>query len=371
MTNRRDYYEVLGVPRNASADQIKKVFRQLALKHHPDRNPDNKAESEEKFKEIAEAYEILSDPEKRTKYDRFGHEGLRGYTTHDYTNIEDIFDTFSDIFEGDNIFSSFFGDSGRQGRRQHGTHLRVQVTITFSEAAFGTEKTITLKRNEICDECRGTGAKKGGITECATCGGSGGVTQGYGFFSLRSNCPRCGGAGRIIKNPCKRCRGTSRTKKEREIKVKIPAGIEDATRLRINREGEPSPDGSVRGDLYCDIFVAPHTVFERYGLDIVCEMPISFTQAALGTTIEIPTLNGAAKMKIPQGTQSGQVFRLKNLGFPELRGRQRGCMLVRVMIEVPTKISGKQEKIIKEFVPSEDYKQINVPRKPGSTSKIG
>lgn len=369
MSSRSDYYEILGVPRNASADQIKKTFRQMALKYHPDRNPDNKAEAEKKFKEVAEAYEILGDQEKRAKYDRFGHEGLRGYTTHDYTDIEDIFDTFSDVFEGDSVFSSLFG-SGRQTRHQRGTHLRVQVTIAFTEAASGTEKTITLKRNEVCEECRGTGAKKGGIINCDTCGGSGGVTQGYGFFSLRSTCPRCGGAGRIIKNPCKYCRGTGRMKKEREIKVKIPAGIEDATRLRIAREGEPSPDGSVRGDLYCDVFVAPHTVFERYGLNIVCELPISFTQATLGAEIEVSTLNGMAKMKIPKGTQSGQVFRLKNLGFPELQGYRRGNMLVRVMIEVPHKISSTQEKLVKEFSRTEDCKRINVPRKPGSTSKI-
>jgi molecular chaperone DnaJ len=366
----KDYYELLGVDRNASTEDIKKAFRQMALKHHPDRNPENKVESEKQFKEIAGAYEVLSDPEKRAKYDRFGHEGLRGFASHGFTSVEDIFDTFGDIFEGDSIFSNIFGGGGRGRRTQRGNHLRVQLTISFAEAASGTEKTITLRRNEICTECKGSGAVKGGVVTCSACNGQGMVIQGHGFFSLQSTCSRCGGNGRLIKTPCHYCQGTGRMQKEREINVKVPAGIEDSTRLRIAREGEPSPDGSTRGDLYCDIFVAPHTVFERHGLDIICEIPISFTQAALGAEIELPTLNGPVKLKIPKGTQSGHIFRIKNMGLPEVNSRHRGSLLARVMIEVPPNLSDQQETLLKEFIHTENAQQINIPRKAGSTNNV-
>ncbi|MFA5794225.1 MAG: molecular chaperone DnaJ [Candidatus Brocadiia bacterium] len=363
--SKKDYYELLGVPKNSSTEDIKKAFRKMALKYHPDRNPDNKAEAEKKFKEIAEAYEILSDPEKRANYDRFGHEGVKGYTTHGFSGYEDIFENFSDIFSGDSMFSSFFGGrSGSRRRTQRGSNLRVEITIPFKESATGTEKTITLKRNELCKECRGTGARKGSDSiNCPTCGGRGEVIQGGGFFTIRTACPQCQGAGKIIKTPCSSCQGGGRVRESHEIKVKIPAGIEDNTRMRLSGQGEPSPDGSVRGDLYCDVFVAPDHIFERAHNDAIIEMPISYTQAALGAEIEVPTLNGTAKMKIPKGTKSGQVFRLKNQGFPDMHGGRKGHQLVRVMIDGTENLTPRQEELLKELSKTETPGQINRARK--------
>jgi len=360
MTEKRDYYEILGVPRNASTEEIKKVFRQLALKHHPDRNPDNKAESEKNFKQIAEAYEVLSDPEKRARYDRFGHAGLGGYTSHGFSSIDDIMDIFGSEL-GDNFFSSIFGGGGR--RRPRGRNLRMEVTISFKEAATGVEKTLNVHRNEICNECKGLGAKKNDIIKCATCDGRGEVVQNHGFFAIQTACPRCQGQGKMIKTPCAVCHGNGMEKKEQEIKVKIPAGIEDSSRLRVPRQGEPAIDGSERGDLYCDIFVAPDTVFERYGLDVLCEMPITFSQAALGVELDIPTLNGDVKLKIPAGTISGHIFTIKNIGFPDLNSRQRGSQLVRVMIEPPNQLSKEHEELIKQIKNLEDAAKVNILRK--------
>jgi molecular chaperone DnaJ len=360
---KKDYYGLLGVPRNASAEDIKKAFRKLALKYHPDKNPDNKQEAEKKFKEIAEAYEVLSDPDKRASYDRFGHEGLSGYTSRGFTSYEDIFDAFSDLFEGDSLFSSFFG--GPRRRKPRGSHLRVEITVSFRESASGTKKTITLKRNEICDECRGSGAKKGtALTTCSTCKGKGEVLQGHSFFTIRTTCPQCQGQGKIIKESCQSCYGTGRVRKEREIEIKIPAGIEDGTRLRVSGEGEPSADGSARGDLYCDVFVAPDTVFERYHNDVIIEMPISFSQATLGAEITVPTLNDSVKMTIPPGTTNGQVFRLKNLGFPDIHTRrQQGSQLVRVVVEVPKDLTKEQKELLNKFASSENHSNINTARK--------
>ncbi|MEK7450063.1 MAG: molecular chaperone DnaJ [Planctomycetota bacterium] len=361
----RDYYEILGVPKTASTEDIKKSFRQLALKYHPDRNPDNKEENEKKFKEIAEAYEILSDQEKRAGYDRFGHEGLKGFTSRGFTGFEDIFETFQDVFSGNSIFDGFFGGTQRGHRnRPSGTHLRVEITISFKEAATGTNKTITLKRNEICAACSGRGAKgKDAIIACSTCHGHGVIIQGQGFFSIQSTCPRCQGQGEMIKTPCSVCQGTGRVRKEKEITVKIPAGIEDGTRMRITREGEPSRDGSVRGDLYCDIFVAPDQVFERHGNDLIYELPVSFTQATFGTEVNIPTLDGPVSLKIISGTKSGEIITVKKHGLPDIHSHHKGNLLVRVIIETPAGISSEQEKILKEFAKTEDYSTINVPRK--------
>jgi len=361
--SKRDYYEILGVARDASLEDIKKAFRKLALKYHPDRNPDNKAEAEKKFKEIAEAYEVLSDADKRAKYDRFGHQGLSGSTGRAYSSYEDIFENFSDLFEGDSIFSSFFG--GGRRTRPHGVSLRAELTISFKESAIGTEKIINLKRNELCDECRGSGAKKGlPPVTCPTCRGNGIVNQGGGFFTIQTTCPQCRGAGKIIKTPCPLCRGTGRQRKEREIKIKIPGGIEDGTRMRVGGEGEPSQDGSVRGDLYVDIFVAADPVFDRHYNDVVCEMPVTFTQAALGAEIDVPTLSGSVKMHIPPGSSNGQIFRLKNLGFPDVhRGRQTGHQLVRVIIDVPHNISAEQKELLTKLAGTETPAAINVARK--------
>lgn len=357
---KKDYYEMLGVARNASVEDIKKAFRKMALKYHPDRNPDNKAEAEKKFKEVAEAYEVLSDADKKANYDRFGHEGLKGFTSRGFSNYEDISDAFGDIFQ--DLFGG--GGGGRTRQRPRGNHLRVEIVVSFREAAFGTEKTITLKRNELCDSCGGRGAQKSSdFVNCSTCGGRGEVIQGGGFFTMRTLCPRCQGAGKIIKTPCSTCRGSGRIRKEREIKVKIPPGIEDSTRMRVAGEGEPSADGSARGDLYCDVFVSPDPIFERVNSDIILEMPISFTQAAMGAEIDVPTLNGGAKMKIPKGTRSGQTFRLKGQGLMDMYQRQRGNQLVRVMIEVPQGLTGKQEELLKEFGKTENAVNINVARK--------
>jgi len=360
MPERRDYYEILGVPRGATTDEIKKVFRQMALKYHPDRNPDNKSEAEKKFKEIAEAYEVLSDPEKRAQYDRFGHAGLGGFTSHGFSTIEDVFDVFGNVFAGDSLFSSFFGGP-RQ--RRGGRNLRVEITIPFTDTVKGVEKTISLKRKEICRECAGVGAKKGGIITCSACDGRGEVTQSHSFFMLRSVCSRCGGAGKVIKTPCPTCYGEGLVTQDKEIKVKIPAGIEDSTRLRVAGEGEPSRNGSDRGDLYCDIFVAPHPVFRRIGLDVLCELPVSFTQATLGAEIGLPTLNGDVQFKIPPGVKSGQIFSLKNLGFPEVHGKKRGHQLVRIMIEPPAALSREQEELLKKLGQFDDLKTINTLRK--------
>lgn len=362
MTEPTDYYEIIGVPKDASPEDIKRAFRQLALKYHPDRNPENKIESEKQFKKIAEAYEVLSDPEKRARYDRFGHAGLSGFTTHGFTSVDDIFDVFGDVFSGDSLFSGIFG--GGRSHRPRGRNLRIEITIPFEEAAKGVEKTVNLKRNEVCGECKGQGAKKGDVITCQSCDGAGEVTQSLGPFALRTTCPRCGGAGKMIKTPCHICKGTGMVVKEREIKVKIPAGIEDSSRMRVAREGEPARDSSERGDLYCDIFVAPHPVFERMGLDIICDLPISLTQATLGAEIDVPTIiDGPTKLKIPAGTKSGQILHLKNMGFPEVQGRHRGSQLVRVMIEPPAKLTKEQEEIIKQLGQMEDNKTINVPRK--------
>jgi len=364
MTKPKDYYETLGVPRDASTEQIKKAFRQLALKYHPDRNPDNKAEAEKKFKEVAEAYEVLSDAEKRARYDRFGHAGLGGFTSHGFTNIEDILESFGDVFAGDSLFESFFGGNRGRRTRPRGRSLRVEVTISFQEAFSGTEKTINLKRNESCKECSGRGARKGGIGRCAYCGGEGEVVTSHGFFAIRTACPQCGGHGEVIKDPCPTCHGTGFVKEEKEVKIKIPAGIEDSTRLRIRGEGESAPEGGERGDLYCDVFVAPHTVFERYGLDAICELPVSFAQVVLGTEVEVTTLNGSAHLKIPAGTKSGQIIRLKNLGFPDINNRRsRGDQLVRVVVEVPIHFTPQQTELVRQLSKSEDIKSINVLRK--------
>ena len=361
----RDYYEVLGVSKSASAEEIKKAFRKQALKYHPDRGEGDQKENEQKFKEAAEAYEVLSDGDKRASYDRFGHAGLKGFTSRGFSGFEDIFETFGDIFSGDSIFDGLFGGSGRGGRRrQRGVHLRVEVTIPFKEAALGTSKKINLKRNEICPVCSGSGAKdKDSIVTCQTCGGHGVVIQGHSIFRIQSTCPHCRGEGKMVKKTCKNCHGAGREKKEKEITVKIPAGIEDGTRLRLGDEGEHSSDGSVRGDLYCDIFVAPHDIFQRYGPDIACELPVSFVQAALGSEVEISTLNGAVPLKIPKGTQSGQILRIRKQGFHELHSRHRGDLLVRIMVDVPPKSSREQEKLLKEFAKTQDFGKINIIRK--------
>jgi len=344
MATKADYYELLGVSRNATEEEIKKAYRKAALRYHPDRNPGDKA-AEEKFKELSEAYQVLIDPEKRAQYDRYGHAAFEqgGFNGFDFTsNFEDIF--------GD-IFGDFFGVGGRGRRRaQRGEDLSCNLEISFEEAAFGTEKTISVPRMTLCEGCQGTGAKPGTAPKtCATCRGSGQVRFQQGFFTVARTCNRCGGQGKVITEPCPACHGAGTVRKASTLQVKIPAGVDTGARLKLRGEGEVGPSGGVPGDLYVLIRVREHPLFGRQHNDVVCEIPISFPQAALGAEIEVPTLEGKIKMKIPPGTQSGSVFRLRGKGIPDLRGGGRGDQLVRVIIEVPRKLTGRQRELLEEF----------------------
>lgn len=353
MDEKKDYYELLGVSRTATPEEIRKAFRNLALKHHPDRNPGNK-EAERTFKQISQAYDVLSDEVKRKQYDQFGAEGLKGYATRDFegASFEDIFRSFGDIFGGgsEGSFGDYFNvGGGRRGSRK-GTSLRVEIEIDFLEAAAGTEKKIDLWREELCKTCSGSGSKPGKAPEtCRTCNGRGAVMQSAGFFSVQRTCPTCGGEGKKITDPCETCRGRGTQRVKREIKVKIPAGIEDSTRMRLSGEGEHSRDGGPSGDLYVDVFVRPHPFFKREGADLQCEVPISFAQAALGAEIEVPTIQDRSKLKIPRGTMSHSIFRIRGEGLPHVGGRGKGDLYVRVVIQVPPKLTKRQEELLQEF----------------------
>jgi len=361
---KEDYYKILGVGRNASQEEIKKAYRKMALKYHPDRNPGDK-EAEKRFKEAAEAYEVLSDPQKRARYDQFGHQGLKGVDVRGFSTFEDIFEAFGDIFGGGSIFDEFFGGfrGGRRRGARRGPNLRCEVHLDLAEVARGVEKTIVLHRREICDRCNGTRAEPGSMpSQCSYCGGRGAVRETRGFFVFDRTCPQCGGAGTEVHNPCKQCHGEGKVRKEVNIVVRIPPGVEDNTRLRISGEGEVGDDGGPRGDLYCDVFVKKHPFFERRGDDIICEVPISFTQAALGTEIEVPTLGSKARVKIPRGTQSGQLIRLAGQGLPNIRGYGVGDELIRVVIEVPKRLTPQQEELLRKLAALED-KHVTPARK--------
>ena len=344
---KNDYYTTLGVDRSASAEQIKKNYRKLAMKYHPDKNPGDKT-AEEKFKEAAESYEVLSDPEKRDIYNRYGHEGLRGTGFQGFSGFEDIFSSFGDIFE--DIFGFSTGRTRSRTAARPGADLRYDLKISFMNAAFGTSIDIELEKYENCTGCGGTGATQGTEPEiCPTCQGIGQVTQKSGFFSISTTCPQCRGAGRIIKNPCRTCQGTGKEKIRKSVQLKIPPGVETGSRLRLRGEGEEGEFGGPRGDLYVFIHVETHGFFERKGDDILCRIPISITQAALGATIKVPTLNGDEKIKVPKGTQYGKIFRLKGKGISHLRGFGRGDQVVQTLVEVPTNLSRKEEKVLKEL----------------------
>lgn len=356
--NKADFYDVLSVDRSATTDEIKKAYRKAALKWHPDRNQDN-PQAEDRFKQAAEAYEVLSDDNKRQRYDQFGHDGLRGVPTHDFNSFDDVFDAFADIFGGrgggggggGSIFDSFFG-GGRQARRgpRKGASLRLELPLTLEEAVKGAEKTIDLTRREHCDSCGGTGAKTGSKREkCSTCGGHGEVVQAQGFFQVRTTCPGCGGEGSTIKDPCDSCRGSGRIPKKREITLRIPAGVEQGSRIRVSSEGDAGEPGAPQGDLFCFINVEPHEIFERHGNDLICEIPISFPQAALGDQVELKSMDGAVTLRIKPGTKTGQVYRLSGLGVPDVHGRGRGDLLVHVDIDVPTKLTSEQKDLLKKF----------------------
>ncbi len=351
MANDRDYYEVLGVERDVSRDDVRRAFRERAMKYHPDRNPGDR-EAEVKFKEAAEAYEVLSDDEKRARYDRYGKAGVKGQV-HDFSSFQDIFSTFGDIFGGGGIFGDIFGGAGG-GRAPGGVSLRCGVDVTFEEAAEGVTKTIRLRRAEPCDACRGTGAKDGtAIETCSQCGGAGNVLRSAGFFAMRTTCGRCGGAGSVVKTPCPECRGEGRVEKKSKVEVEVPAGIEDGTRIRLRGEGEVAEPGGPRGDLYCHISVEPHEFFMRDGDNLVCEVPITYSQAALGAQVDVPTLKATAKLRIPRGTPSGELFRLRGLGLPNVRSGRKGDLIAQAVIEVPKKLSEKQEELLRDLAETE------------------
>jgi len=343
---KEDYYKILGVDRNTQPEEIKKSYRRLALKYHPDKNPGNK-EAEDKFKEAAEAYEVLSDPEKRQIYDRYGHEGLRGTGFQGFSGFEDIFSSFGDIFE------DIFGFTGGRRTRtvpRSGADFRYDLKISFMDAAFGTTTEIEVEKFQGCSGCGGTGAAPGSEpVVCPECNGRGQVIRATGFFSISTTCSRCGGAGTIIERPCKVCRGSGKEKIRKSVQLRIPAGVETGSRLRLRGEGEEGEFGGPMGDLYVFIYVDSHNFFEREGCDIICKVPISMTQAALGASIEVPTLNGNEKIKIPKGTQNGKLFRLKGKGIPHLRGFGKGDQIVQTIIEIPTNLNGGEEKLLREF----------------------
>lgn len=359
MANKKDYYDLLGVSKTASAEDLKKAYRAMAKKYHPDANPNNK-EAEEKFKEINEAYEVLSDSQKKTAYDQFGHAGVGaggpggfgggGFRPQDFGNAADFEDIFGDVF------SNFFGGNqqGRDGRgrtqAQEGDDLRFDLNLSFEEAAFGTTKEIKVQKLSTCEACHGSGAKPGsGRVVCPTCKGNGQVRSTQGFFTIARTCTRCGGQGEMPGSPCPTCHGHGRMEKEKEISVKVPPGVDEGSRLRLRGEGEAGLNGGVAGDLYVFLHVEAHDFFKREGSDLHCEIPISFVQASLGTEIEVPTLEGPVKIKIPAGTQSGKVFRLKEKGLKSPQSSDVGDLLVAVTVETPTNLNSKQKKLLEEF----------------------
>ncbi len=358
---KRDYYETLGVGKSASADDIKRAYRRMALKYHPDKNPDDK-EAERKFKECAEAYEVLSDPDKRQRYDQFGHDGLRGIGMRDYQHMkwQDIGSVFEDIFGGLGGFGDLFGGMAGQKRTRRtgparGYDLETSVELTLNDIAKGAEKTIEFTRQDICSECSGSACAKGTTPgRCPTCRGTGQVAKGGGFFQMVSTCPQCRGAGQIITNPCKKCRGTGRVPKKRIVNIKIPVGVHEGQGIRVANEGEPGRSGGPRGDLYCYVRIKPHKFLHRDGNNIVAVVPISFIQAALGATIDVPSLNGSKQLKIPPGTQYGSIFRIKGQGLPDIRTRRTGDQLVQITIETPAKLNAKQRELLREFAKTEN-----------------
>ncbi|HIX88950.1 MAG TPA: molecular chaperone DnaJ [Candidatus Akkermansia intestinavium] len=353
----RDYYEVLGVDRQADEATIKKAYRKLAMKYHPDRNPDNK-EAEEKFKEIGEAYEVLSDPEKRAAYDRMGHDafknggmgGAGGAAGGGFGGFTDPMDIFAQMFGG----MGGFGGGGRRRQadpRQPGADLRYDLDLTLEEAAHGCDKTLEIERLVPCDACKGTGSKDGaaGYRTCPTCHGSGVVTRQSGFFVQQSTCPTCHGAGQTIENPCPKCRGEGRVHKEVKITMHIPAGVDTGTKLRSSGNGDAGVHGGETGDLYVFIEVKPHDIFTREKLDLSCSMPVPFMDAALGGVLTVPTLDGPAKLKMPAGTTSGTIFRVRGKGMPSLKGSGRGDLMVEVTVETPSNLDARQKQALEAF----------------------
>ncbi len=385
MPTTRDYYEILGVQRAADAEEIKRAYRRLAMKWHPDRNPDN-ADAEKNFKEAAEAYEVLSDDNRRKIYDQYGHEGLKqrgGGAAHDFSrmNVEDIFSMFNDIFGGGGGFGGFGGGGapGRRGGPARGYDLETEVEIDLEEVLHGAARDVEFTRADICDSCRGSGGAPGSKPQrCGTCGGQGVVIQSGlgGMFRMQTACPTCRGRREVVKEKCPACKGRGRVGKKRKLEVKIPAGVADGMVVRVQGEGEPpppevSPEGSgIRGDLHVVIRVEKHEILHRDGDHLVMEMPISISQAALGAHLEVPTLNSEpASVVIPKGTQHGSVFRVAGLGLPNLRSGRRGDLVIVTKVEVPRRLTEKQEKLLREFAEGEQVKGI-LPETQGFWKKI-
>jgi molecular chaperone DnaJ len=352
---KRDYYEILGVQRNAETEEIKRAYRRLAMKFHPDRANGDKAEAEIKFKECSEAYEVLSDAGKRRRYDQFGHEGVTGQHDFSHMDVTDIFSMFDDIFGG-----ALGGGRGRGRGRQgaaRGYDLETRIEMTLQDVALGAEKTIDFEKQDRCEHCAGTGAKPGTApVVCLQCGGQGRVAQqGFGgMFRMVVACPNCRGRGTVVREHCPDCGGTGRQMRKRSVVVKIPAGVHDGQAVRVTGEGEAGENGAQSGDLHVYIAVKEHPVFSRHNNDLVCQVPISFAEAALGATIDVPTLQGMETMNVPGGTQHGEIFKLKGKGLPDVRSRRTGDELVQIVIGVPKKLNDKQKHLLREFAASED-----------------
>lgn len=352
---KRDYYEVLGVPRDADAETIKKAYRKLALQYHPDRNPGDKT-AEEKFKELAEAYEVLSDPQKRAAYDEYGHAAFdararAARATGGFAGgFHDPFEIFREVFGGGSLFDEFFGVRPDPTQPQRGDDLRYDLEISFEEAVRGCEKEITVNKLDRCEVCGGSGVEAGSRTRtCPTCHGRGQVVTSRGIFSIAQTCPQCRGAGRVIEKPCKACHGEGRRARTSKIRLRIPAGVESGSRLRSAGNGEAGLRGGPPGDLYVVLHVKPHEIFQREGDDLYCEVPVSMVQAALGGEIEVPTLDGKATIKIPPGTQPGTMFRLKGKGVKNVQGYGQGDLHVRINVEIPSRLTAAQRAKLQEF----------------------
>jgi len=355
MADKRDYYDVLGVDRNASEQDVKKAYRKLALEFHPDRNAGD-PEAERRFKEAAEAYDVLGDAEKRHQYDQFGHAAFGqggGFAGRQFSNLEDIFAAFGDIFGGGGGLGDLFGGGGgRRARRgpRPGRDLRIVLDLTLEEIDAGVERTVSLKRFDTCQACGGTGGAGGAQpVTCPTCAGQGRVQRSQGFFTMATTCPSCRGAGRRVEEPCRSCRGSGKTQSKDDVRIRLPAGIEEGMQVRIPGEGDAGDHGAPRGDLYCVAREREHKIFQRSGPDVLTEVPFSFAQLALGDKVEIPTLRGKVEMTIPAGTPSGKVLRLRGQGLPSLESKRRGDQLVRVFVEIPLHLTDRQRELLEEF----------------------
>ncbi len=359
MAGKRCYYEVLGIAREASQQDIARAYRKLAIKYHPDSNQNDES-AVVQFKEVAEAYEVLNDSEKRQRYDQFGHAGVQQQAGGN--DMEDIFEHFGEMFRG-TIFDDFFGGGRGRGRARRGADVRCDITLTLEEAAAGVKKEVKLVRHVVCDSCEGSGAAPGSSPEtCRRCRGQGQVVQATGILRVQTTCPACRGSGKTISNPCKNCDGSGLQPKEVKLEVPIPAGIDDGMRVRLTGQGQPSPDGGPAGDAYCFIHIKAHPLFRRDGSDLQLQLPISFSQAALGTVVEVPTLSGAKELTIPAGTQSGDVFRIRGQGMPDPHSGRKGDLLVHTFIEVPKKLTTRQEELLRELA-ALDHEQVTPHRK--------